>query len=262
MRFLLALIIHATVQSVCVGCSVYCKIPTIIDNNYFIGEGLVVGYTGDYTREDIVGEFGLLKIAVIKLQHPTLKVDTIFLSEFGLGASCQTLGTSVAQLKKTYTLNSTITFIGHKSTIFKDSIIHISIEVCDYVYAYGMGNRARYDYQNKRTAPSLDKIVWDQLDNISEKNKWLWGYDIENVHRLVKHILQGLIVPEEYQVYLDILELNRAKSKEVKYYILQRLIWSNYIDINFIKEQAISKKQKAELLKEYDFISTNWPQRY
>lgn len=79
-------------------------------------------------------------------------------------------------------------------------------------------------------------------------------------NRVAKKGFKDLYIPEKMQIYLDLAEINLAKARESRFYILKRLIWSNYIrDPKFIKQQRISVKQKSILLKGLININEKWP---
>ncbi len=250
-------------KAYCFSCSVVCDVPATLDNRYYIGEGIIVGYSGNYTIGGIEGEFGLMKIAITNLRYPKLKTDTIFISLFSLGSLCETIGTPVEYLKSQYQLNSHISFVAHKSVIFRDSIAHISVGVCGNIFVGNMSERERFDYKTARTIPPLSERIEDQLDLEYETEDWLGDIDLREVHRILKNIVSRMTVPEHYQVYLDLIEINSTKSKELRYYLLRRLIWSRYIlNEDFITKQPISKRHKSDLIKEHKLINEKWPPLY
>ena len=259
MLFLLVAILH----SKCTGCSVYCSFPVVLDDNIYIGEGVVVGYSGDFTHKDIEGGYGLLKIAISELYNPRVKHDTIYVSIFGLGAGCQTIGTPVENLKESYALNQSISFIGNKSKLFRDSLVHISIGSCGHIFIGRMQDQMRYDYESLRKSPWLDERIENNLemmeDELLSKNDRWGGHELVKIAEVAQKVIREVIVPEIFQIYLDIVAINQAKSKELRYAILKRMIWSKYLmDVEFISKQRITKKQKSDLLKEYTFINEKY----
>ncbi len=252
------LLLHGMVNA----CSVFCDFPTKLDNKTFVGEGAVIGYSGNYTHKDIEGEYGIIKVVVTKLYHPNIKVDTIFISEFGLGSGCEILGYSIDLLKRKYWLHETISFIGKKTGYFKDSILHIAAGTCEDIYLGSMETRLRYDYKTLRESSTLNVMLDHNLylmspDIYIKNEKWDWK-ELEKITDVSQKLAKTLIVPELFQIYLDIIEINNTKSKDVRFYILKRMVWSRYIiNKEFYTKQNISRKQKEELLKDLYAINGN-----
>jgi hypothetical protein len=263
LKILILFVILTIFHSSSNGCSVSCDLPVVLDDNLYIGVGVVVGYSGNYYQKDIEGGYGLLKVAISKLYNPNTDVDTINVSIFGLGSLCETIGNSVEYLQESYSLNQSISFIGNKSMLFADSIIHITIGPCGYIFLGDMQDRIGYDYESLRKSPSLDERMDNNLDLMEDellsKNESWGGRELVKITDVSQKLIKYLIVPEIFQIYLDIVAINQAESKELRYYILKRLIWSRYIrDEKFISKQKITKKQKTDLLKEQTFINEKW----
>lgn len=241
-------------------CSVFCDFPTKLDNKTFVGEGVVIGYIGNHTHKDIEGEYGIIKVAITKIYHPNIKVDTIFISKFGLGAGCETTGFSIDVLKRRYPLDQTISFIGKKTGYFKDSILHIAAGTCEDIYLGSMETRLSYNYETLRESSTLNKMLDLNLylmkpDIFLKNEKWDWQ-ELEKIADVSERLAKTIIVPELFQIYLDIIELSSTKSRDVRFYILKRMVWSHYIiNKEFFTKQNITKKQKEELLKDFNAIN-------
>jgi hypothetical protein len=244
-------------------CSIWCSLPAKIDDKTYIGEGIVIGHSGDYTGKDIHGGFGIIQVEVTRLEHPAVRVDTLFLSPFGLSATCATLGTPAVHLRSRYPIDTRMSFIGTRSDLFQDSILHLAVHTCHAIFHGWMSERSRYDYQMQRTSPAPEERANEILDRLSENEDLMWDRrNHRELHNFIGNTLQDIFVAQKYQVYLDILEINRTRSKKVKYYLLQQLIWSSYADEAFLKDQPISKKKRNLLMEENRRIEERWERRF
>ena len=86
-----------------------------------------MGYRGNYSHPDVSGEYGLVEIEITKMLYPDKVIRKLYISEFGLGASCEQLGYSKETLMDLFPMNQVVSFVGNKLDFFGDSILQIGI---------------------------------------------------------------------------------------------------------------------------------------
>lgn len=239
-------------------CSVICSIPNKLDKNTFIGEGRIIAYKGNYSHPDVKGEIGLLEVAITTLLYPSSKPTKLYISHFFTGNLCEQVGYSEEDLRSLFPLNEIISFVGEKMNILGDSILHIGICDCCPVLLGSMENRISYDYKNQRRLPKGYNELLEQFQEAFDGMVREDRKEVIDAQQSVKKTSTELYIPEHMQIYLDMVELTQARTRELRFYILRRLIWSSFMDLGFIGQQRISAKQKSILSKEIVYINEKW----
>ena len=123
-----------------------------------------------------------------------------------------------------------------------------------------MNNRLDFDYESQRKEVNLRQALLEEFEFMIGFTHWEKREDRLAASRAAKKMANAIYVPEKWQVYLDLIELKRSKTKEGRFYILRQLVWSSYLhDPKFIQKQRITRKQKSILLEEHALINKNWP---
>lgn len=134
--------------------------------------------------------------------------------------------------------------------------------MCCPIEIGSMKMRLKYDYENERKMPGRYWDLQQQFrDVLNWDEAWKARVDPTYVFRNPVGIAEDLRIPEHFQLYMDRVELSKAKTQEGRFMILKKLIWSRLINLGLIKEQKISRKQKKLLEEEWNYIDTTWPHR-
>jgi len=241
-------------------CSIICDLPSKLDKNTFIGEGRIIGYKGNYSHSDVSGGYGLVEIAITKMLYPDKIISKLYISQFGLGSSCEQIGYSKETLMELYPLDKIVSFVGKKMNFLGDSILQIGICECCPVVLGSMDDRLDFDYESQRKEVTLQEQLLEEFQLIIGFTHWELREDMLKASRTAREIANKIYIPEKLQVYIDLVEINQSKTKEGRFYILRQLIWSSYLnDPKFIEKQRISRRQKSILLEEFARIKENWP---
>ena len=219
-----------------------------------------MGYKGNYSHPDVRGEYGLVEIEITKMLYPDKVISKLYISQFGTGASCEQLGYSKETLMDLFPLNQVVSFVGNRLDLLGDSILRIGICDCCPAVIGSMDNRLDFDYESQRKEVSLQQKLIEEFEFMIGFTHWEKREDRLEASRAARKMANEIYVPENWQVYLDLIELNQSQTKEGRFYILRRLVWSRYLyDPKFIQQQRITRKQKSILLEEHAHINKNWP---
>lgn len=241
-------------------CEIVCGFPSKFDTNSYILEGKVIGYVGNFQKNDTEGEFGGLIVKVTKSIYAPQVVKVFNLFVFGIGTACEKIGANKETLKEKIPIGTSLTVVANTIEL-NNNIMGINLvnHICSPIFYSKMKKKSNYSFEKSRKNNiTIRRLYKDYQENLHDSGDEIIKKATKEAKKLYK-VSNSKKTNEGFQFYLALLSIHKARNEEKRYKILEKLIWSNYIERKtFIDEQDINEDMKAALKLKFDEIQKEW----
>lgn len=269
-------IIGILILSINIGksCSIVCHLPSELNENTYILEGRIIGYSEDYETDEISDKFGFVKLLVTRHIHAKVKYDTVYFAHLTLGSMCENFGYEKISLEKKYPIGEICSIVGYKMDFRKNEGNYLQKSICLPSIIGSQKNRKKYDFEVQRKmfsymnidsiktkidkSPKMKKRMNKEIKRmnrvaLTHKKQPDWEYyERDDFRNRMNDIKEQFYLSDGFQAYLTLAKLKRTRMKKKRFKLLKKIIWSSYVvDTKFIEEQNISEKQKEVLISEF-----------
>ena len=239
------------------GISIVCVLPPKLDDNTIIAECKVIGYSQNFTSPLVDSTFTTIQVEVTTSVFNEQKLDTFYIAElFSYDMFGNWVGSDDYQLMKFYPIGKEFIFFGNAFEVDTEKPVFMKKD-CVWEVKGPLKDKVPYDYEMFRKIHFyVSRIETDTLYVLGDELVLPDQIDLIEIQWEIEYMVA---FPELAQAYFDLVELQSASKTKEKMTILRKLVWCNFIDESFIKQQGLRKKHEQELITEFLRIQERWP---